>query len=123
MLTHSGHLRVGWAHATNFCTHPISTGDVLTAGGLGDDVYSIGFDGDACWVGGHPLHHSPVKVLEAGDVVGCCIDVEKGIAFFTRNGTQVPGYTKLTYLTELATPSVSLSPGARWVWPLWNVID
>lgn len=125
-LNHSAHcdpphLRVGWAHTTSFCAHPISVEDVVIGGGLGDDMYSVGYDGHACWVGGDPLNLLRAGLgtgksragLGTGDVVGCCIDLEKGVVFFTLNGSQVPGYIRCDHLTELVTPSVSVSSGAR----------
>lgn len=123
-LNHSAtppHLRIGWAHATSFCAHPTSFGDVVTEGGIGDDMYSVGYDGHACWVGGDPLNPSHEGLwtgkshvgLGTGDVVGCCIDLEKGVSFFILNGSQVPGYVRQDHLTELVTPSVSISSGAR----------
>ena len=125
-LNHSAHrdpphLRVGWAHTTSFCAHPISVEDVVIGGGLGDDMYSVGYDGHACWVGGDPLNLLRAGLgtgksrvgLGTGDVVGCCIDLEKGVVFFTLNGSQVPGYVRCGHLTELVTPSVSVSSGAR----------
>ena len=111
-LSHPAHLRAGWAHAINFCAHPTSDG-VTSGRSLGDDMYSIGFDGHTCWVGGSPVikyHHVSLK---AGDVIGCYIDVEKGVAFFALNGALLLGSAKLGYLTEQVTPSVSLSCGAR----------
>ncbi len=52
------HFRVGWSNAALFSPRPTSNSFVTTSGGIGDDVFSIGFDGVACWVGGHRLEPS-----------------------------------------------------------------
>ena len=46
------HLRVGWAHATLFRPQPSSNSIVTTSGGVGDDLYSVAFDGEHFWFGG-----------------------------------------------------------------------
>ena len=51
------HLRVGWAHATLFHLHPSSNSVHTTSGGVGDDLYSIAFDGEYFWFGGESFQY------------------------------------------------------------------
>lgn len=53
----SPHFRVGWAHASLFHPQPSSNGIITTCGGIGDDMFSLGFDGEMMWAGGHS--HKP----------------------------------------------------------------
>ena len=52
------HLRVGWAHPTLFQPRPSSNSILTTSGGVGDDLYSVSFDGEFIWFGGHPIKSS-----------------------------------------------------------------
>ena len=44
------HLRVGWATTTGFRPYP-RCGEGLGSQGVGDDLYSYGFDGMNLWAG------------------------------------------------------------------------
>ena len=57
--------------------------------GVGDDEFSYAYDGDRCklWHGGG--HDDFGREWEAGDVVGCYLDLDEGIILFTVNGTLV----------------------------------
>ncbi len=128
------HFRVGWAHPHYFQPHPSSSGCGTTEGGVGDDVFSIGFDGRNYWVGGHSLAPPTTRRLvrqscsiadEAtqdkttttsfgvGDVIGCCLDLEGGVAWYTVNGTRVRGEVVFGHGTDLITPAISFSAGIR----------
>ena len=140
------HFRVGWAHAHHFLPQPTSNGTNITDGGIGDDVFSVGFDGVKYWVGGrcippplgnvHPdpqrqltrqednisgspsssQSSSPVphdKTISVGDVIGCYLDLERGVAWFTRNGVPAGGELVFHHSTEMLTPAVSFSAGIR----------
>ena len=127
------HFRVGWAHAHHFQPHPASNGCGVTEGGVGDDVFSIGFDGASFWVGGHSLsspttkrlvrqvksvsddRYSPSHTtsLTVNDVIGCCLDLEVGVAWFTLNGVRVEGEVMFGHCKDLITPAVSFSAGVR----------
>ena len=57
--THTGfHLRVGWASPAHFQPRPSSNGILTTSGGVGDDLYSVSFDGEYFWFGGEPTRSS-----------------------------------------------------------------
>ena len=120
---------------------------LLTAGGVGDDVYSVGFDGARYWVGGRaidttltftrsrmlprqeehilfsPSHSpspSPSPPLEeeqlpisVGDVIGCCLDLERGVASFLKNGVLVEGHIEFHHCCKNITPALSFSAGIR----------
>lgn len=45
------HLRVGWANIEGYRAYPAS-GSKWGCNGLGDDLYSYGYDGVALWTGG-----------------------------------------------------------------------
>ena len=104
----------------------------LPGGGIGDDVYSLAFDGESFWVGGHDIEPSCSKRLQrqasvsqsptpsvratpisVGDVIGCCLDLEREAAWFTRNGSQVPGHLVFHHCREMVTPAISFSAGVR----------
>ena len=56
---HTGfHLRVGWASPAHFQPRPSSNGILTTSGGVGDDLYSVSFDGEYFWFGGEPTRSS-----------------------------------------------------------------
>ena len=113
-------------------------------GGLGDDIFSVGFDGTQFWLGGTAVcvqdnvpsgHTGPTsssKRLERqkgisspdclnlgnsiaeGDVIGCCVDLESEVVWYTKNGRRVSGHLKLFQeCSDLLTPAVSFSTGTR----------
>lgn len=52
--------------------------------------------------------------ISRGDVIGCCVDLNEEIVWFTKNGKKVPGQVKLFHeCSDLLTPTVSFSSGAR----------
>ena len=127
--------------------HVIQYMCLYAAGGVGDDVYSVGFDGAHYWVGGRsipaPLTFAPLKKLQRqdehilfspnhsphespspteedesemppvnnGDVIGCCLDLEKGVASFMKNGVPVGGHIEFHHCCERITPALSFSAG------------
>ena len=46
------HIRVGWANTEGFCPYP-GGGEHWGANGVGDDLFSYGFDGACLWTGEH----------------------------------------------------------------------
>ena len=131
------HFRVGWAHVSHFNPRPTSNSLITTSGGVGDDMFSLGYDGLNFWVGGHKLEpfweqdsgrrlrrqqsiqgdepqliYNPISV---GDVIGCCLDLEVGVAWFTVNGNMVPGKLQFSQWKENITPAISFSAGVRLV--------
>ena len=115
----------------------------LLDGGIGDDVFSLSFDGKHLWMGGNSISTNdlmPVPPLSSlkslhrqsnlvsspcpspdpsncpidiGDVIGCCIDFEREIAWFTKNGEAVNGQLRLHDFSDTITPAVSFSAGVR----------
>ncbi len=51
--------------------------------------------------------------LAVGDVIGCCIDLEKEVAWFTKNGRSINNLLKLHGCNDLVTPAISFSSGVR----------
>lgn len=49
------HLRVGWANTSGYAPYP-SGGEGWGGNGVGDDLYSYGFDGLHLWSGEHIWH-------------------------------------------------------------------
>lgn len=124
-----------WLHHTYVHVH--------VGGGLGDDVFSVGYDGSQFWMGGisipvrdeppiatsclRPLQrhkdlsispelssHTHATPISRGDVIGCCVDLEKQVVSFTKNGKRVSGHLKLfRECSDLLTPTVSFSSGVR----------
>ena len=132
----SPYFRVGWAHPYHFQPHPSASGRGVTDGGVGDDVFSIGFDGRNFWVGGHSLAPPTTRRLvrqsesiagdtapkseatptvSVGDVIGCCLDLERGVVWYVRNGVRVTGEVGFGHCRDMLTPAVSFSAGIRCV--------
>lgn len=134
----------------------INTDHTHTAGGIGDDVYSVGYDGGRFWVGGKaiptkltfapkrkltrqeehvtspspgrsPSPSSPASFEEddadtvsVGDVIGCCLDLERGVASFLKNGVEVSGHIEFHHCCSRITPALSFSAGVRLVGVAWR---
>uniref|UniRef100_A0A915K5J2 B30.2/SPRY domain-containing protein n=1 Tax=Romanomermis culicivorax TaxID=13658 RepID=A0A915K5J2_ROMCU len=68
MTTRKVHLRVGWANTTGYVPYP-GTGQKWGCNGVGDDLFSYGFDGKRCrfLFGGNQgkLHYGPPKGYSA----------------------------------------------------------
>lgn len=45
-------VRIGWANTDGFCPYP-GGGGHWGSNGVGDDLYSYGFDGSCLWTGKH----------------------------------------------------------------------
>ena len=124
---------------------------LLVAGGIGDDVYSVGFDGARYWVGGRAIDtsltfaptrkslprqeehvlfspsHSPSPSptppdegteqlpISVGDVIGCCLDLERGVASFLKNGVPIEGCVEFHHCCKNITPALSFSAGVRYI--------
>ena len=106
-------------------------------------MFSVGYDGSQFWMGGTSitvsddpptttshlrhlqrqnelsvsptmLNHEDVTPICRGDVIGCCVDLEKQVVWFTKNGKTVMGHLKLFHdCCDLLTPTVSFSSGVR----------
>lgn len=131
------HIRIGWAHATLFHSRPSSNSFFTTSGGIGDDLYSIAFDGEYYWFGGESFQSKPCKkklqrqdmlaasptppdprvhgTISVGDVIGCYLDLGKQEVWFTKNGHAVSGRLHFSHLDNMITPSISMSNSVRYV--------
>lgn len=134
------HLRVGWAEYQLFSPYPGSTGKTTTSGGLGDDLRSIGFDGDNMWIGGnsyscapipgppahpHPHRHQLQRQLsqdlqspppEVMRVIGCFLDMESREMWFSVNGQEVKSIrlkdsSDVELSNTVVVPAISYSGG------------
>uniref|UniRef100_A0A8D2LE34 Ryanodine receptor 1 n=1 Tax=Varanus komodoensis TaxID=61221 RepID=A0A8D2LE34_VARKO len=108
------HLRVGWAMAEGYSPYP-GGGEGWGGNGVGDDLYSFGFDGLHLWSGrvaravASPGQHS----LGADDVVSCCLDLSVPSISFRINGFPVQGMFENFNLDGLFFPVVSFSAGVK----------
>ncbi|XP_063059704.1 ryanodine receptor 1-like [Engraulis encrasicolus] len=108
------HLRVGWALTEGYSPYP-GGGEGWGGNGVGDDLYSYGFDGLHLWSGRVPRQvASPSQhVLAAEDVVSCCLDLSVPSISFRINGHPVQGMFENFNLDGLFFPAVSFSAGVR----------
>ncbi|XP_050784274.1 ryanodine receptor 1 isoform X2 [Gopherus flavomarginatus] len=108
------HLRVGWAIAEGYSPYP-GGGEGWGGNGVGDDLYSFGFDGLHLWSGrvaravASPGQHT----LAADDVVSCCLDLSVPSMSFRINGFPVQGMFENFNVDGLFFPVVSFSAGIK----------
>ncbi|TSL75312.1 Ryanodine receptor 2 [Bagarius yarrelli] len=110
----ASHLRVGWALTEGYSPYP-GGGEGWGGNGVGDDLYSYGFDGLHLW-SGHVARQvaSPNQhVLAADDVVSCCLDLSVPSISFRINGHPVQGMFENFNLDGLFFPVISLSAGVK----------
>uniref|UniRef100_A0A671NSP4 Ryanodine receptor 1-like n=1 Tax=Sinocyclocheilus anshuiensis TaxID=1608454 RepID=A0A671NSP4_9TELE len=108
------HLRVGWAMTEGYSPYP-GGGEGWGSNGVGDDLYSYGFDGLHLWTGRVPrqVSSSNPHILAAGDVVSCCLDLSIPSISFRINGHPVQGMFENFNLDGLFFPAVSFSAGIK----------
>ncbi|MGH0136181.1 UNVERIFIED_CONTAM: hypothetical protein FKN15_059740 [Acipenser sinensis] len=108
------HLRVGWALTEGYSPYP-GGGEGWGSNGVGDDLYSYGFDGLHLWSGRVPRAvASPNQhLLAPDDVVSCCLDLSVPSISFRVNGHPVQGMFENFNLDGLFFPVVSCSAGFR----------
>ncbi|XP_042084247.1 ryanodine receptor 1 isoform X4 [Haplochromis burtoni] len=108
------HLRVGWALTEGYSPYP-GGGEGWGGNGVGDDLYSYGFDGLHLWSGRVPRHVATTNqhLLAAEDVVSCCLDLSVPSISFRINGHPVQGMFENFNLDGLFFPVVSFSAGIR----------
>ncbi|KAG5681994.1 hypothetical protein PVAND_011393 [Polypedilum vanderplanki] len=106
------YLRIGWANSLGFITYP-GGGEKWGGNGVGDDLYSYGFDGVNLWTGGR---HTQVVAeepsdfkIKKGDVIGCALDLSIPIITFTFNGQKVQGCFRDFNLDGMFFPVISCS--------------
>ncbi|KFD64964.1 hypothetical protein M514_11549 [Trichuris suis] len=81
------HLRVGWASSAGYVAYP-GSGKKWGCNGVGDDMFSFGFDGKNMYAGGVKKTVGS-RDLSRGDVIGCCIDLSIPEIRFSLNGSEV----------------------------------
>ncbi|KAM7397959.1 hypothetical protein PAMA_006028 [Pampus argenteus] len=108
------HLRVGWALTEGYSPYP-GGGEGWGGNGVGDDLYSYGFDGLHLWSGRVPRHVATPNqhILAAEDVVSCCLDLSVPSISFRINGHPVQGMFENFNLDGLFFPVVSFSAGIK----------
>ena len=80
--------------------------------GVGDDLYSFGFDGAYLWTGGKSTLVIPSVSqphVKKGDNIGIALDLTVPIITFFLNGMKVPGYFRNFNLDGMFFPVVSAS--------------
>uniref|UniRef100_A0A670J4K8 Ryanodine receptor 1 n=1 Tax=Podarcis muralis TaxID=64176 RepID=A0A670J4K8_PODMU len=108
------HLRVGWAMAEGYSPYP-GGGEGWGGNGVGDDLYSFGFDGLHLWSGrvARAVTSPGQHTLGADDVVSCCLDLSVPSISFRINGFPVQGMFENFNLDGLFFPVVSFSAGIK----------
>uniref|UniRef100_A0A673MWT3 Ryanodine receptor 3 n=1 Tax=Sinocyclocheilus rhinocerous TaxID=307959 RepID=A0A673MWT3_9TELE len=108
------HLRVGWASTKGYAPYP-GGGEGWGGNGVGDDLYSYGFDGLHLWSGRIPRTVASMKqhLLASDDVVSCCMDLNAPSISFRINGQPVQGMFENFNIDELFFPVVSFSAGVK----------
>uniref|UniRef100_A0A8C9YFV3 Ryanodine receptor 3 n=1 Tax=Sander lucioperca TaxID=283035 RepID=A0A8C9YFV3_SANLU len=108
------HLRVGWANAKGYAPYP-GGGEGWGGNGVGDDLYSYGFDGLHLWSGRIPRAVASMNqhILTSEDVVSCCLDLGAPSISFRINGQPVQGMFENFNTDGLFFPVVSFSAGVK----------
>lgn len=85
--------------------------------GVGDDLYSFGFDGAFLWTGGKNtavMHEIPLEpYIRKNDVVGVALDLNVPIIYFTFNGARVRSNFRNFNLDGMFFPVMSCSSKLR----------
>ncbi|KAM5301819.1 ryanodine receptor 2 isoform 4-T4 [Glossophaga mutica] len=108
------HLRVGWASTEGYTPYP-GGGEEWGGNGVGDDLFSYGFDGLHLWAGciastvSSPNQH----LLRTDDVISCCLDLSAPSISFRINGQPVQGMFENFNIDGLFFPVVSFSAGIK----------
>uniref|UniRef100_A0A8K9V6N9 Ryanodine receptor 2 n=1 Tax=Oncorhynchus mykiss TaxID=8022 RepID=A0A8K9V6N9_ONCMY len=108
------HLRVGWATTDGYQPYP-GGGEGWGGNGLGDDLYSYGFDGLHLWSGciARTVSSPNQHLLRVDDVVSCCLDLSAPSMSFRINGQPVQGMFENFNSDGLFFPVASFSAGVK----------
>uniref|UniRef100_A0A8C3VI04 Ryanodine receptor 3 n=1 Tax=Catharus ustulatus TaxID=91951 RepID=A0A8C3VI04_CATUS len=108
------HLRVGWASTSGYAPYP-GGGEGWGGNGVGDDLYSFGFDGLHLWSGEYIVTVASVNqhLLASDDVISCCLDLGVPSISFRINGQPVQGMFENFSTEGFFFPVVSLSAGVK----------
>lgn len=93
-------------------------GEKWGGNGVGDDLYSYGFDGAYLWTGGRSTLVIPsvnVPYVKKGDSIGVALDLTVPIITFFFNGLKIPGYFRNFNLNGMFFPVISSSAKIRFV--------
>ncbi|XP_077528941.1 ryanodine receptor isoform X3 [Haemaphysalis longicornis] len=104
------HLRIGWANTSGYVPYP-GGGSKWGGNGLGDDLYSFGFDGCCLWTGGrcNTVRSCSPPYIRKGDVIGCIIDLNVPVISFSVNGIKVKGCFRNFNTDGMFYPAISFS--------------
>lgn len=106
------HFRVGWANISGYVPYP-GGGSKWGGNGVGDDIFSYGFDGSYFWTSGVSNQVRSVsegqKPLQKGDVIGAILDLNIPLITFTVNGLPVRGCFKGFNTDGMFYPVISFS--------------
>ncbi|XP_035704010.1 ryanodine receptor isoform X5 [Folsomia candida] len=105
------HLRIGWANSAGYIPYP-GGGEKWGGNGVGDDLYSYGFDGAYLWTGGCStcvVPGSSEPFIRKGDVIGVAVDLSIPMMTFYFNGVKIRGAFKNFNLEGMFFPVVSMS--------------
>uniref|UniRef100_A0A6I8NPW3 Ryanodine receptor 3 n=1 Tax=Ornithorhynchus anatinus TaxID=9258 RepID=A0A6I8NPW3_ORNAN len=108
------HLRVGWASSAGYAPYP-GGGEGWGGNGVGDDLYSYGFDGLHLWSGriSRAVASANQHLLKSDDVVSCCLDLAAPSVSFRINGQPVQGMFEGFGTTGYFFPVASFSAGVK----------
>uniref|UniRef100_A0A667YLJ7 Ryanodine receptor 3 n=1 Tax=Myripristis murdjan TaxID=586833 RepID=A0A667YLJ7_9TELE len=123
------HLRVGWANTKGYAPYP-GGGEGWGANGVGDDLYSYGFDGLHLWSANllaqnvfscahlsgripRAVASTNQHILTSEDVVSCCLDLGAPSISFRINGQPVQGMFENFNTDGLFFPVISFSAGVK----------
>nr|CAI5848298.1 unnamed protein product [Callosobruchus analis] len=105
------HLRIGWANSKGYIPYP-GGGEKWGGNGVGDDLYSYGFDGAFLWTGGRSTRvvtNNTEPFIRKSDVIGCALDLTIPVISFTFNGAPVKGTFRNFNLDGMFFPVISCS--------------
>ena len=108
------HFRIGWANSNGYIPYP-SGGYKWGSNGVGDDLYSFGFDGAQIWTCGraNQVRHVNKEFgnhnFMKNDVIGCILDLNIPLITFTVNGIPIRGCFKNFNTDGMFYPVVSFS--------------
>ncbi|XP_055337214.1 ryanodine receptor-like isoform X3 [Paramacrobiotus metropolitanus] len=110
---HMPHVRIGWANTDGYVPYP-GGGERWGTNGVGDDMFSFGFDGINIWIGGYSravrmYDPSITSGFHKGDIVGCNLDLTIPEISFSLNGIRLRATIRNFNTTGMFFPVVSMS--------------
>uniref|UniRef100_A0A2I3GX59 Ryanodine receptor 2 n=1 Tax=Nomascus leucogenys TaxID=61853 RepID=A0A2I3GX59_NOMLE len=105
-------LRVGWASTEGYSPYP-GGGEEWGGNGVGDDLFSYGFDGLISGCIARTVSSPNQHLLRTDDVISCCLDLSAPSISFRINGQPVQGMFENFNIDGLFFPVVSFSAGIK----------